>query len=162
MSSYPLSEQNFKYIQKINYIHFKFMNNFYGEDTLCMQISSRNTLCTFATAPLLTEWFIIPCYITTIQKIYSIMELFFMKKSSIRRNINLTRGCTTYSMNRSFTENIFYVMIFKLAEKDIDKVKTDLVDLQNKYKLLIEIKCLLPELCREISSYWIYFIFFDK
>jgi hypothetical protein len=164
MLSYPLSQKNLKYLQNATVEYFTCMIDLYGKKTICIQLHSGfkfHNRYIFVSSPVLTEWLIVPTSII-INKIHSMMELFHMNKYSLKLNIECTRGCTTYSMNRSFTENIFYVMIFKLAEKEIDAVKKDIIDLLNKYKLLLQAEYLLPELCKEISSYWIYFIFFDE
>jgi hypothetical protein len=65
-----------------------------------------------------------------------------------------------YVIDISFMNNIFYTMIFGLIlTTDINDIKKYLSVSAEKYKLLSYLNYLPSELNREISSYFIYFLF---
>jgi hypothetical protein len=104
------------------------------------------------------NWLIIPGSAKYMENITNIMLLFYMDEKSIQCK-GIICSHFVYSMHRSFTENIFYVMIFRLGTmKSFSTVKKILSEHAEKYKILISNNYLPSELNIEISRYWIYFI----
>ena len=141
--------------------------NIFGKETIRVDCSFNGEHYVFLTNPTATDWIIIPGHTNMISTcVLDMMKLFFMDEQSIKKNPKLC--CfgiyfVNHSMNYSFAENIFYILILRLAAKHNTKtMKKILSTYLEKYKLLTKTDCLLPELSIEISRYFIYFIFFDE
>ena len=146
---------------------WRFDFDIFGEETIRVDCCFNNKPIVFLSDPSQIGWTIIPMHDqNVIIPVLNMIELFFMDKQSIKENPRLYHNgilFSNYSMNYSFAENIFYILIFRLAAKnDTETVKKILSKYFEKYKLLTKTDCLLPELSIEISRYFIYFIFCNK
>jgi hypothetical protein len=85
------------------------------------------------------------------RNIIKVMNLFYMK-------IECT-GTDSYILDRSQTENIYYVSIFYLEiTKSLSQIKKKIFNSCEKYKMLVKLNYFPNELNYEISKYLIKFI----
>ena len=170
MESHIVSLKNIEYCTSYNshqntFGYFDIYENSFKVELHYYNPNSWNgkSFFTFVTAAGRNDW---TCFVggISIRSICDMMKLFFMNEKSIKMNkLLMLRGLyfDNFSMDYSFAENIFYIMIFRLAVKyDMSTIRQLLSDYFEKYKLLRD--CTLPELTNEISKYFVYFIFFDR